>query len=198
VDTRVFRPLGRQPSEAFVVAYAGRFVPEKGLDTLLQAVADLGSGVELWLIGNGPDRPVLESLSQELGIEERVRWIEPVSSEKMAEILARVDVVVLPSCTTRVWKEQFGRILVEAMACKVPVVGSDSGAIPEVVGDAGLIFPEGDATALAECLRRLKESPELRHELAERGYVRATTLYSQEHIGRLSVNFYKEVLGAGK
>jgi glycosyltransferase involved in cell wall biosynthesis len=198
VDTRVFRPLGRQPSEAFVVAYAGRFVPEKGLDTLLQAVADLGSGVELWLIGNGPDRPVLESLSQELGIEERVRWIEPVSSEKMAEILARVDVVVLPSCTTRVWKEQFGRILVEAMACKVPVVGSDSGAIPEVVGNAGLIFPEGDVAMLAECLQRLKESPELRHELAERGYVRATTLYSQEHIGRLSVNFYKEVLGAGK
>jgi glycosyltransferase involved in cell wall biosynthesis len=106
--------------------------------------------------------------------------------------------VVLPSCTTRVWKEQFGRILVEAMACKVPVVGSDSGAIPEVVGNAGLIFPEGDVAMLAECLQRLKESPELRHELAERGYVRATTLYSQEHIGRLSVNFYKEVLGAGK
>jgi len=190
VDTRVFRPLGRQPSEAFVVAYAGRFVPEKGLDTLLQAVADLGSGVELWLIGNGPDRPVLESLSQELGIEERVRWIEPVSSEKMAEILARVDVVVLPSCTTRVWKEQFGRILVEAMACKVPVVGSDSGAIPEVVGDAGLIFPEGDAAALAECLRRLKESSELRHELAERGYVRATTLYSQERVAKQTAEFY--------
>jgi glycosyltransferase involved in cell wall biosynthesis len=198
VDTRVFRPLGRQPSQAFVVAYAGRFVPEKGLDTLLQAVADLGSGVELWLIGNGPDRPVLESLSQELGIEERVRWIEPVSSEKMAEILARVDVVVLPSCTTRVWKEQFGRILVEAMACKVPVVGSDSGAIPEVVGDAGLIFPEGDAAALVECLRQLKESPELRQELAERGYVRAATHYSQERTGSLSVNFYKEVLGAEK
>jgi len=106
--------------------------------------------------------------------------------------------VVLPSCTTRVWKEQFGRILVEAMACKVPVVGSDSGAIPEVVGDAGLIFPEGDAAALAECLRQLKESPELRQELAERGYVRAATHYSQERTGSLSVNFYKEVLGAEK
>jgi len=195
VDTRVFRPLERQPSDAFVVAYAGRFVPEKGLDTLLQAVADLGSGVELWLIGNGPDRPILEALSQELGIEERIRWLEPVSPEKMPKVLAQVDVVVLPSCTTRVWKEQFGRILVEAMACKVPVVGSDSGAIPEVVGDAGLIFPEGDAAALAECLRRLKESSELRRELAERGYVRATMIYSQEHIAMQTAEFYSKLGG---
>ena len=198
VDTRIFRPLERRPSQAFVVAYAGRFVPEKGLDTLMEAVARLGPGVELWLIGNGPYRPALEELSRKLRIEERVRWLEPVSPERMPELLAQVDVVVLPSRTTRVWKEQFGRILVEAMACKVPVVGSDSGAIPEVVGDAGLIFPEGDAAALAECLRQLKESPELRQELAERGYVRAATHYSQERTGSLSVNFYKEVLGAEK
>ncbi|MGB9873142.1 MAG: glycosyltransferase, partial [Anaerolineae bacterium] len=115
---------------------------------------------------------------------------EPVSPERMPELLAQVDVVVLPSRTTRVWKEQFGRILVEAMACKVPVVGSDSGAIPEVVGDAGLIFPEGDTEALAECLQRLKESPQQRRELAKRGYVRATTLYSQEYIAAQTVNFY--------
>lgn len=198
VDTRIFRPLERRPSQAFVVAYAGRFVPEKGLDTLMEAVARLGPGVELWLIGNGPYRPALEELSRKLRIEELVRWLEPVPPKRMPGILAQVDVVVLPSRTTRVWKEQFGRILVEAMACKVPVVGSDSGAIPEVVGDAGLIFPEGDATALAECLRRLKESPELRQELAERGCVRAATHYSQERTGSLSVNFYKEVLGAEK
>jgi len=190
VDTRIFRPLERRPSQAFVVAYAGRFVPEKGLDTLMEAVARLGPGVELWLIGNGPYRPALEELSRKLRIEERVRWLEPVSPERMPELLAQVDVVVLPSRTTRVWKEQFGRILVEAMACKVPVVGSDSGAIPEVVGDAGLIFPEGDAAALAECLRQLKESPELRQELAERGYVRAVTLYSQERVAKQTAEFY--------
>ena len=191
VDTQVFRPVERKPSGAFVVAYAGRFVPEKGLDTLMEAVARLGPGVELWLIGNGPYRPTLEALSRELGIEGWVRWLEPVPPERMPELLAQVDVVVLPSRTTRVWKEQFGRILVEAMACKVPVVGSNSGAIPEVVGDAGLIFPEGDVAALAECLRWLKESPELRHELAERGYVRATTLYSQEHIAGQTTGFYQ-------
>jgi len=194
VDTRVFQPLERQPSDAFVVAYAGRFVPEKGLDTLMEAMARLGPGVELWLIGNGPYRPALEALSRGLGIEGWVRWLEPVPPERMPEFLAQVDVVVLPSRTTRVWKEQFGRILVEAMACKVLVVGSDSGAIPEVVGDAGLIFPEGDAAALAECLNRLRQSPELRAQFAERGLIRVQ-LYAQERIADLTAAFYQQVVG---
>jgi len=198
VDTRVFRPVERKPSGAFVVAYAGRFVPEKGLDTLIEAVARLGPGIELWLIGNGPHRPALEALSRELGIEGQVRWLEPVSPEKMPELLTRVDVVVLPSRTTRVWKEQFGRILVEAMACQVPVVGSDSGAIPEVVGDAGLIFSEGNVAALAHCLRRLIKSSELRYELAERGYARMTQYYTQERVAEQTVNFYRRVTAREK
>jgi glycosyltransferase involved in cell wall biosynthesis len=194
VDTRIFRPLERRPSQAFVVAYAGRFVPEKGLDTLMEAVARLGPGVELWLIGNGPYRPALEELSRKLRIEERVRWLEPVPPERMPELLAQVDVVVLPSRTTRVWKEQFGRILVEAMACKVPVVGSDSGAIPEVVGDAGLIFPEGDVATLAERLRQLKESPELHQEISEWGYQRATMQFSQNYVAWQTLSFYRMIL----
>jgi glycosyltransferase involved in cell wall biosynthesis len=86
--------------------------------------------------------------------------------------MRELDALVLPSRTTSVWKEQFGRVIVEAMACQTPVIGSDSGAIPEVIGDAGLIFPEGDAHALGNCLRRLIESPDLRRELGERGHAR--------------------------
>lgn len=195
VDTRVFRPVGSFPSETFRAAYAGRFVPEKGLDTLLMAMARLGSDVELWLIGGGPQRAALQALAQRLGVADRVRWIPPVAPEEMPQLLAQVDAVVLPSRTTPVWKEQFGRILVEAMACKIPVVGSDSGAIPELVGDAGLIFPEGDTEALAGCLRRLKESPELQQELAERGYWRATELYTQERVAEATLAYYREVEG---
>lgn len=196
VDTRVFRPAGPRPDSApFRVAYAGRFVPEKGLETLLEAVARLGPGVELWLIGDGPHRPVLEALGIQLGLGERIRWVPPQPLERMPEVLAQVDVVVLPSRTTPVWKEQFGRILVEAMACKVPVVGSDSGAIPEIVGDAGLIFPEGDGAALAENLRRLRASPELRRELAERGYRRATEWYTQERVAEATLAYYREMMG---
>ncbi|MDW8065787.1 MAG: glycosyltransferase [Anaerolineae bacterium] len=196
VDTQVFQPLGRPPnSSVFRIAYAGRLVPEKGLDALLEAVVRLGPGAELWLIGDGPLRAALRSLAQSLGIDERVRWVPPVASEQMPELLAQVDVVVLPSRTTPVWKEQFGRILVEAMACGVPVVGSDSGAIPEVIGDAGLIFPEGDAAALADRLHCLMEDPGLRRELGERGYQRAVSLYSQEVLAARTLDFYRKIMG---
>ncbi len=196
VDTRIFRPMERRTDPAtFRVAYAGRFVPEKGLNVLLKAVALLGPRVELWLIGDGPQRAALQALAQDLRIGERVRWIPPVPPERMPELLAQVDVVVLPSRTTPVWKEQFGRILVEAMACGVPVVGSDSGAIPEVVGGAGLIFPEGDVEALANQLGRLVESSSSRQELAGRGLERAQTLYTPERIAQQTVQFYRQILG---
>jgi len=196
VDTACFRPMpAPRGSGAFRVAYVGRFVPEKGLDTLLEAVAGLGPGVELWLIGDGPQRAALLARARERGMEERVRWVPPVMPERMPELLAQVDVVVLPSRTTPVWKEQFGRALAEAMACGVPVVGSDSGAIPEVIGDAGLIFPEGDAQALAGHLRRLMADPDLRRALGERGYRRATTLYSQEAVAHQTAAFYRRLVG---
>ncbi len=191
VDTHIFRPMERRTDPAtFRVAYAGRFVPEKGLDVLLQAVALLGPRVELWLIGNGPQRAALQALAQDLGIGERVRWTQPVAPEQMPELLAQVDVVVLPSRTTPVWKEQFGRILVETMACGVPVVGSDSGAIPEVVGEAGLVFPEGDAEALAERLEQLRRFSDLRAECARKGLEQAR-LYTQESAANQTVNFYR-------
>ncbi|GBD09885.1 N-acetyl-alpha-D-glucosaminyl L-malate synthase [Candidatus Thermoflexus japonica] len=196
VDTRIFHPMERRTDPAtFRVAYAGRFVPEKGLDILLEAVARLSPEVELWLIGDGPQRAALQALAQDLGIGERVRWIPPVVPERMPELLTQVDVVVLPSRTTPVWKEQFGRILVEAMACGVPVVGSSSGAIPEVVGDAGLVFPEGDPQALANRLGQLKESSNLRQELARKGIERTHALYTPEKIAQQTVQFYQKILG---
>ncbi len=192
VDTRVFRPRERRVDpDVFRVAYAGRFVPEKGLDTLLQAAARLGPGMELWLIGDGPQRAALQSLARDLGIEERVRWVPPVSPEQMPELLAQVNVVVLPSRTTPIWKEQFGRILVEAMACGVPVVGSDSGAVPEVVGDAGLIFPEGDVQALVERLESLRRMPKLQSECAKQGLARSG-LYTQETVAKQTLAFYEK------
>jgi glycosyltransferase involved in cell wall biosynthesis len=101
------------------------------------------------------------------------------------------------------------------MACRVPVIGSDSGAIPEVIGDpstgsplpsvgdftgqaAGLIFPEGDAVTLADCLRQLMTSPTLCADLSERGYARATTHYSQEVIAARTAEFYRGLMGKAR
>ncbi|MBC7239486.1 MAG: glycosyltransferase, partial [Chloroflexi bacterium] len=92
------------------------------------------------------------------------------------------------------WKEQFGRVLIEAMACGVPVVGSDSGEIPHVIGEAGLIFPEGDALLLRRCLERLQQDMAFRQDLARRGRERVLQHYTQAQIAAQTVAFYREVL----
>ena len=192
VDTQTFSPCPAKPPEhPFTIGYIGRLVPEKGVETLIDAVATLGPEARLLIIGGGPHRQALEERARNVGLGNQVRFDPPIPPAEVARRLCELDVLVLPSRTTYVWKEQFGRVLAEAMACKVPVIGSDSGAIPEVIGDAGLIFPEGDAKGLAERLRQLMISSELRQELAERGYMRAITLYSQEQIARRTADFYR-------
>ena len=193
VDTTIFYPIEPRTRHArFTIGFVGRFVPEKNIDLLLSAVQQLSRPVHLQLIGNGPLRTQLEEQARSLDAE--VAFIEPVPLDQLAALYQQLDVLVLPSRTTPVWKEQFGRVLIEAMACGVPVVGSDSGAIPEVIGEAGLIFPESDANALADCLRRLITSPELRADLAQRGLARVQAQYTQERIAQQTLIFYRQVL----
>ena len=147
----------------------------------------------------GKAQPALtEALGSHLGLDDRVIFIGPAPIEQMVELFPASNALVLPSRTRPWWKEQFGRVLVEAMACKVPVVGSDSGAIPDVIGDAGLVFPEGDVTALASCLQRLITSPELCEELGEKGYHRVQHYYTQEHIAEQTAQFYRHIITASR
>jgi len=90
--------------------------------------------------------------------------------------------------------EFFGRVAVEAMACGVPVVGSDSGEIPRTIGDAGLIFPEGNADALADCLRRILHDPLLAATLRAKGWERVQSLYAWEAIAERTVSTYRAIL----
>ncbi len=193
VDLRVFHPFPRQveQSHELKVIYAGRFAPEKGLDTLLQAISQLRPAARLILIGDGPAYADLTGRVVSLGIDDCVQFLSPMPPEKLAQELSQADALVLPSRTTGVWKEQFGRILIQAMACRVPVVGSDSGAIPEVVGDAGLLFAEGNVEQLTACLRRLIESPALRQDLMDRGEARVAEFYTQERIAAQTADFYR-------
>jgi glycosyltransferase involved in cell wall biosynthesis len=170
-----------------VVGYVGRLSPEKGLDDLMRAIALLyggGSaqehGPQLLLVGDGPARAALESLARELNIAAQCRFVASVPAEQVVEYMNLLDVFVLPSRTTARWKEQFGRVLAEAMACRVPIIGSTSGAIPEVLGDAGRIFREADPIDLASHLRALLVNEAERLALAERGYRRALQEFTVE------------------
>ena len=113
----------------------------------------------------------------------------------MAAYLQQIDVLVLSSRTQPYWKEQFGRVLVEAMACEVAVVGSDSGEIPHVIGDAGLIFPEDNVDALYDHLLRLMQSTELRKELGRNGRARVLERYTQAQIAAQTVAVYRDMMG---
>jgi glycosyltransferase involved in cell wall biosynthesis len=152
----------------FTVGYAGRLVPEKGLGDLVAAVRRLDPPVDLLLAGDGALR---EALDGQPIPGSRVRVLTGVSHDRMADVYGRMDVLALPSRTTPRWKEQFGRVIVEALWCGLPVVGSDSGEIPWLVErtGGGMVFPEGDIGALSARLAQLRGDPELRARLAATG-----------------------------
>ena len=169
------KPDRDQPKDParFCVGYLGRLLPMKGVDTLVDALPLLPSHVHVSIVGNGPDLPRLKERVRNQRGENRIAFQRAVNSERVKDILSTFDVLVLPSRTTPRWKEQYGRVLIEAMASGVPVIGSDSGAIPEVIGDAGLIYPEGDARALAHSIRQFLSDDGLRDRLSRAGMRRA-------------------------
>ncbi len=214
VDESRFRPqaqpelaaqYGIQPGEV-VFGFVGRFVAEKGLLTLANALGQLKDHPLPWkwlLLGRGPLKAELEARVTELGIRDRIIWIESVPHDDVPRYINLMSTLVLPSETTYGfktltavgWKEQFGHVLIEAMACQVPVIGSDSGEIPHVIQDTGLVFPEGQADALADRLRQLLEQPELRTDLGKRGYALAMERYTNRALAQQSLDFYRELVG---
>lgn len=187
LDTRYFH---RQPEQraawrtqlqlqedACLIGYIGRLVSEKGIDDLLHAAAQTHR-TRLLVVGSGPEEGTLRQLAHKLGLGDRCQFQPSVPYDRVAGVLSALDLLVLPSRTTSHWKEQFGRVLVEAMACEVAVVGSDSGAIPEVIGSSGSIFPEGDRAALAAVLQELVDNPDLRQSLAQQGKAQALRRYA--------------------
>jgi glycosyltransferase involved in cell wall biosynthesis len=159
----------------------------------MQALENLDRSLpwSLLLLGSGDMQPEIEQWAAGLGWQDRVK-IFLAKHDEVPKYLSAMDLMVAPSQTMPNWKEQFGRMLIEAFACAVPVIASDSGEIPHVVGDAGLILPEKDVAAWTKSIELLLRDPELRHRLAVAG---------QERVSRFSVHksaehfrkFYREL-----
>ncbi len=203
IDPERFRPFRNDSLRqklglhAFTIGYIGRIVPEKGLWVLLDALSSLKGDWQCLLVGEGPIREEWLHQAQKRGLKGRIFWVPTVPHIAVPEYINAMDVVMLPSLATPRWKEQFGHVLIEAMACGVPVIGSDSGAIPEVIGDAGLIVPEGDPLALARAMDLLRSSESQRATLGRKGRERVLALYTNERICHQTFLFWREVLDAG-
>jgi glycosyltransferase involved in cell wall biosynthesis len=207
VDSDLFRPVAPEERRAcrerlgwaapgtFLIGYAGRLVPEKGLADALAALALMPENAHLLLAGEGPMRSGLEAQAAAAGLTGHIHFAGGKPLTELPDILNALDVLILPSRTTPRWKEQFGRVLIEAGACGIAVIGSDSGAIPEVIADAGLTFPEGDVAALADRLRRLRDDPDLRARYGQTGRERAVRLFSWPQVAAQMRAIYREMLG---
>jgi glycosyltransferase involved in cell wall biosynthesis len=211
VDPEMYRPLDcglwiadcgitiRNPqstirNQAFTIGYAGRLVQAKGVDLLLEAVAGLPGEWQLTVLGAGPLQESLRQQASRLSLNGRVCFENARPSGQMPTYLNQLDVLVLPSRTQSNWKEQFGRVLIEAMACQVPVIGSTCGEIPNVIGDAGLVFPEGDVNALRSQLSQLMEDSELRCRLGQTGRARVLAHFTQSQVARRTVALYRQLI----
>lgn len=196
VDVELFRPdldAGRRVRTALgwgdgppVVGYVGRFVPEKGLDLLMSALDGLGSGWRALFIGGGVMEPALRRFGARQG--DRVRVVS-APHDRVPDYLNALDVLCAPSQTASHWREQFGRMAIEGFSCGVPVVSSDSGELPHVVGNAGIVVREDDEAGFRDALGSLLDSPSRRRELGERGLARAREVYAWPHVARAHLGF---------
>ena len=197
VNTEAFRPrsTGREQSDGpLIIGYIGRMLPGKGLNVLADALAMIkGEAWRLLVVGDGPERESLEQRLRAAGLRERTEFTGAVDFALVPEYFHRLDVMVIPTETTKRIREQFGRVIVEAMASGVPVIGSTCGAIPEVISEAGLIFPEGDAAALAGALGRMLADKDLRKRLVIAGLARVGQ-YSWEQVAERMYELYRQVL----
>jgi glycosyltransferase involved in cell wall biosynthesis len=146
----------------FLIGFAGRITAGKGWRVLLAALTQLPEHFKCLLAGAGDEESELRLLCQLPAIRSRVHYLGVLEKDRLWSFYRRLDVFVLPSLTTPRWTEQFGFVLAEAMACGVPVIGSNSGAIPEVIGDCGIIVEENDSRALAQAILSIANDLELR------------------------------------
>ncbi len=174
----------------FVVGFAGEITEQKGWKVLLRAMAQLPENFKAALVGDGEQRAELIEWLKQPQLLGRVHFTGPLPHEKLLATYPQFDSVVLPSLTLPHSVEQFGRVLAEAMAWGVPVIGSNSGAIPEVIGEAGLIVPEGDPEALADAIWKLASDKNLARSFLKKGLEQYLRQYSCEGYSRSLARFW--------
>ncbi len=176
----------------FTIGYAGRLMHIKGIDLLLHALSRM-KDCRLILGGSGEDEERYRAQAESLGIANRIEWAGSMTERQVPHLLRRMDVFVLPSRSTPGWQEQLGRVTIEAMAVGTPVIGARSGAIPEAVGEAGLLFEENNAGDLIRHIEWLRDNPHERLRLSEAGRKRARAHFTWDRFASEICSFYRSL-----
>ena len=182
----------------FVVGFVGKIVKQKGILDLVKAVSQINEKIQLLIIGSGNLREEVEHCVKLSGLQQRNLIIDPVPHSQVPDYLNCIDLLVFPSITLPNLKEQFGRVIIEAMACEVPVIGSDSGEIPATIGEAGLIFKEKDVRDLREKIETLIKNRNLRTMLAKNGRKRVLKNFTWKAITEKQYQVYTELMRQGE
>jgi len=188
--------IERNPHTGLSIGFVGRLIPEKGLDQLFRAVVKLVGRYTITVVGAGPAQEELEGLAERLGIAGRVTWRGALPRAAVDEVWSRLDVVVVPSRTTPRWIEVTPRAALDAMAHGLAVVGSAAGAIPETLGDAGIVVPEEDVETLTETLQRLHDDPAEHQRLGAAGRRRVMDAYTDAAIAERTLRFWRDLVRA--
>ncbi len=186
----------RAPRPGFDIGFIGRLVPERGVDLLIRATARLRGDWSLTVVGTGPAQQELEALAEKVGIGSRVRWLGGMPRHWLESVWPTLDCVVLPARTTTRWVEPVGQALLDAMAQGLPVVGTDSGVLPEIIGDAGIVVQEDDPDVLGLALERLQKMPDEQARLGAAGRRRVMAEYVDDAIARKTLAFWRQVSGS--
>ncbi|MFX1552327.1 MAG: glycosyltransferase family 4 protein [Promethearchaeota archaeon] len=182
----------------FVVGFVGKITRQKGILNLIRAVSVINGKIQLLIIGNGDLKEEVRHLIKVSGLEKRSILMEAVSHSQVPSYLNCMDALVVPSISLSNVREQFGRVIIEGMACEVPVIGSDSGEIPVTIGSAGLIFKEGDVADLRDKIEALIKNRSLRAMLAEKGRKMVLDKFSWKVIAKKQHQVYTELMNRGK
>jgi len=193
IDAEAFRPLPaveRDPWQLITTASADQ--PLKGSQYLIPAFASLCRrfpAVRLVFVGRPRPGGRTDQLIRHLGVADRIRFVHGISTDELRELYARSAVAVVPS-----EYEGFGLPAGEAMACSTPLVSTDGGALPEVVGDAGIIVPARDPDALASAIGSLLEDPDARARLGSRGRQRILQQFSWDRAASALADLYRRIM----
>jgi glycosyltransferase involved in cell wall biosynthesis len=200
VDAKLFSPAEvKADNSEFSIGFVGRLSHQKGIDTLISAARILheeGHRFRIILCGSGSDEAVFREQAEKNNVNQLITWRGAVRHDEVPQEMKKFDVLVLPSRAVATWKEQFGHVLIEAMAMRIPVVGSTCGEIPNVIAKSDLVFAQGNAQELAAILARLISEPEWFSEVAQYCFNRAHQYYTDERIAQRLIELWRNAIKA--